>query len=459
MKETPVSNVEKNFILSALEDNKRIDGRSLNERRDISIDFGREDGCCVCTLGRTRVLAQASCSIVEPRATRPNEGLLMINVNFTPMCAPRFVDRSSGPGNPVDEEITEVSRLLERLLKESRCLDMESLCISAEEKVWEIRLDIHVLNHEGNVADCAGVAGLAALAHFKRPDVSLEGDIVKVYSTSERDPIPLALHHFPVCSTFAFFKPNKSQSSTTIVSGTPSAESENETSTTKTKKCDRIVVCDPNHNEEAIMDGKLVLGINPYKEICTLHLAGKMIIDKAYVLKLTHSAAETAKEIVDMLKDVLKKDENVRKETAASRERSGKAPDIGLAANLRKASILQLSQNETCVDIAKDIAHKMNINDVIDVDIEDDALDIETIPSTKKLFSSSDESESECNESSESRTGINSLSDEDDIQAVKSVSAEEKRKNRILAEINVDDDSEEETTTTVGHKDINTINR
>ena len=55
---------------------------------------------------------------------------------------------------------------------------------------------------------------------------------------------------------------------------------ENETSATKNKKCDRIVVCDPNHNEEAIMDGKLVLGINPYKEICLLHLAGKMIIDK-----------------------------------------------------------------------------------------------------------------------------------------------------------------------------------
>ena len=44
----------------------------------------------------------------------------------------------------------------------------------------EIRLDIHVQNHEGNVADCAGVAGLAALAHFKRPDVTLEGDVVTV---------------------------------------------------------------------------------------------------------------------------------------------------------------------------------------------------------------------------------------------------------------------------------------
>ena len=42
-----------------------------------------------------------------------------------------------------------------------------------------------MLNHEGNVADCAGVAGLAALAHFKRPDVSLEGDIVKVSIAAE----------------------------------------------------------------------------------------------------------------------------------------------------------------------------------------------------------------------------------------------------------------------------------
>ena len=47
MKETPVSNVEKSFILSALEDNKRIDGRLLNERRELTIDFGREDGLVI----------------------------------------------------------------------------------------------------------------------------------------------------------------------------------------------------------------------------------------------------------------------------------------------------------------------------------------------------------------------------------------------------------------------------
>jgi len=44
MKETPVSNLEKAFILASLEDKKRIDGRLLNERRELSIDFGKEDG-------------------------------------------------------------------------------------------------------------------------------------------------------------------------------------------------------------------------------------------------------------------------------------------------------------------------------------------------------------------------------------------------------------------------------
>ena len=89
-------------------------------------------------------------------------------VEFLPTCAPRFAEGSSG-----DEDVTEVSRLLERVLKESRCLDMESLCIIAEESVWCVRLDIHVLNHAGNVADVAGIAGLAALSHFRRPDATV----------------------------------------------------------------------------------------------------------------------------------------------------------------------------------------------------------------------------------------------------------------------------------------------
>ncbi len=69
---------------------------------------------------------------------------------------------------------------------------------------------------------------------------------------SERDPVPLAIHHYPVCSTFAFFKASEATA----------------------------VCVDPTWQEEAVMDGKIVFGVNSYREICTLHLAGKMIIDK-----------------------------------------------------------------------------------------------------------------------------------------------------------------------------------
>ena len=82
---------------------------------------------------------------------------------------------------------------------------MESLCVVADEKVWCVRLDVQILSHCGNAADAASVAGLAALCHFRRPDVTLRGDEVTVHPPSERDPIPLAVHHHPVCSTFAFF--------------------------------------------------------------------------------------------------------------------------------------------------------------------------------------------------------------------------------------------------------------
>jgi exosome complex RNA-binding protein Rrp42 (RNase PH superfamily) len=41
-----------------------------------------------------------------------------------------------------------------------------------------------------------------------------------------------------------------------------------------------VIVSDPNHQEESVMSGKMVLGVNPYREICTLHLAGQMLIDK-----------------------------------------------------------------------------------------------------------------------------------------------------------------------------------
>ena len=47
----------------------------------------------IVSLGQTRASAQVSCSIMEPRATRPNEGMLFIYVEFLPMCSQRFMNK------------------------------------------------------------------------------------------------------------------------------------------------------------------------------------------------------------------------------------------------------------------------------------------------------------------------------------------------------------------------------
>jgi exosome complex component RRP45 len=45
-------------------------------------------------------------------------------------------------------------------------------------KVWALRLTIHCLADAGNMLDCACLAGIVALKHFRRPDVEVIGDEV-----------------------------------------------------------------------------------------------------------------------------------------------------------------------------------------------------------------------------------------------------------------------------------------
>lgn len=76
-----------------------------------------------------RVLAKVTCDVQLPKATRPNEGLLNLNVELSPMAALHF---EAGPQSDLGVHL---NRLLEKFFKESRCVDLESLCIVAEEKV------------------------------------------------------------------------------------------------------------------------------------------------------------------------------------------------------------------------------------------------------------------------------------------------------------------------------------
>lgn len=174
MREDPLSVNERDFIIEALGEGCRIDGREKADMRSLRISSGPARGTVEVQLGDTRVLAVCSAEVVEPLPERPNEGFFMLNIEFSPMASPSFEQTPKGTADPS----VEVTRIVERGIKQARALDVEGLCILVGKKVWSIRVDVRILDNCGNIADCASIATIASLLHFRRNDVTVTGDEV-----------------------------------------------------------------------------------------------------------------------------------------------------------------------------------------------------------------------------------------------------------------------------------------
>ncbi|XP_027030351.1 exosome complex component RRP45 [Tachysurus fulvidraco] len=308
MRETPLSNCERDFLLKSIQEKKRLDGRQTYDYRNIKVTFGTDYGCCTVILGKTRVLAQVSCELVPPKDSRPTEGIMFFNLELSPMASPGF------QSNRQSELLVTLNRQLERCLRNSRCIDMESLCVISGEKVWQIRVDVHILNHDGNLMDAASVAAISALCHFKRPEVAIQGRDVTVFGPEERDPIPLSVYHMPICVSFAFFQQGS------------------------------YLLVDPCEKEELVMDGLLVLAMNKHREICSIQSSGGIMLLKDQVLRCSKIASVKVSEITELITKALENDRRARKE-------GGK---FGFAESVVKERITVLTREEAPLD-TKDI--------------------------------------------------------------------------------------------------------
>ncbi|XP_066593997.1 exosome complex component RRP45 isoform X2 [Prorops nasuta] len=277
MKKTVLSNCEFNFLNKAIESKIRLDGRDLLEGRSVKINFGSNWGNCIVSLGQTRVVTQITCDIQPPKSSRPNEGLVHLNVELNGLAAQHF------DNNRQTSTAIMINRLLEKCIKDSKCIDLESLCIVADKKVWNLRVDINIISHDGNLIDCASVAALAALLHFHRPDVTSTGENIIIHSFSEKDPLPLTLFHYPLCVSFITF-----ENGTTVM--------------------------DPTYLEERVGVAQLTLGLNSYRELCCLHfdyLTKTMKIEDV-VSAVSNKAANHAYELITYIKNIVAKDVNAR---------------------------------------------------------------------------------------------------------------------------------------------------
>ncbi|BAD85822.1 exosome subunit Rrp42p homolog, 3'-5' exoribonuclease [Thermococcus kodakarensis KOD1] len=217
-----MASIMRDHIIELLREGKRIDGRSFEDYRDLEIKVNvieKAEGSAWVRLGDTQVLVGIKAELGEPFPDLPDRGVITTNVELVPLASPTFE-----PGPP-DENAIELARVVDRGIRESQAVDLEKLVIVPGKLVRVIFIDVHVLDHGGNLLDASGIGAIAALLSTKLPKVNYNEETGEVEILDEYEPLPV--NHVPIPVTFA--------------------------------KIGNSIVVDPSLDEERVMDGRLTI--------------------------------------------------------------------------------------------------------------------------------------------------------------------------------------------------------
>ena len=156
------------YIRNLIENDKRIDGRKLDEHRQVSMGTNvskNASGSARCKIGNTEVIVGVKYDLGEPYSDSPDEGTIMVTAELTPSASPDF---ESGPPSP---KAIELARVVDRGVRESGCIDFKKLCIKKGEKIWMTFIDIYPVNDDGNLLDASLLGVLKALQEAKFPKI------------------------------------------------------------------------------------------------------------------------------------------------------------------------------------------------------------------------------------------------------------------------------------------------
>ncbi|MBR9691121.1 exosome complex protein Rrp42 [Candidatus Woesearchaeota archaeon] len=179
-------------ILRYMDENQRFDGRKLDQLRPIEIEYDvikTAEGSARVKMGGTEVIAGIKLEIGSPFPDTPDNGALMVGVELLPLASPEF---EKGP--PSIDSI-EMSRVVDRGIRESEAIDTKKLCITKGEKVWMVMVDICPINDDGNMLDVSGLAAIAALKVTKFPE--FDGESID-YKKPRKKQLPISKVPIPI---------------------------------------------------------------------------------------------------------------------------------------------------------------------------------------------------------------------------------------------------------------------
>jgi len=180
--------IKRETILNTLERGVRIDGRKLTDYRKISvvIDYVKKaEGSALVKLGDTTVVVGVKLEEGKPFEDTPNQGNLFVNVELLPLAYESFE-----PGPP-DENAIELARVIDRSLRDSKAIDLSKLIIIPNTLVWNVWVDVYVLDYDGNVTDASMLASIIALYNTYLPKITINENKVEIDRSKKEQRLPM----------------------------------------------------------------------------------------------------------------------------------------------------------------------------------------------------------------------------------------------------------------------------
>jgi len=253
-----VTRVKQKQIAQLIEEDKRLDGRDMMDYREMKIEQGiieRAEGSARVLLGKTEVVVGVKIEMGEPFSDTPNEGVLTVNAELTPIASPAF------EAGPPDEDSIELARIVDRGIRESKCIDTSKLVIEPGKKVFVVFVDIYVLNHDGNLIDASALAAVNALVNTKMSNYEIKEGEVKIKPGYEQ----LPMKKRPITVT--------------------------------TAKIGNKLLVDPSLEEEEVMDARISFAIEDDGNICAIQKGGSGYFEPQQVIEAAKIAQTKAKEL------------------------------------------------------------------------------------------------------------------------------------------------------------------
>ncbi len=261
-----IDDLKKKKITALLKDGQRIDGRALDEPRQITIDTGvipKAEGSARVRLGDTEVVCGIKIQPDKPFPDLGDRGIFICTAEIMPLADPTV---ETGPPG---EEVIELARVVDRGIRESGMIDLTQLVLQKNKTVIGIFVDNSVTDYDGNLFDACSYASVASILSCKIPKWEMKDDApIKVDGQVIDPPITT----LPVSVTMA-------------------------------RIGDQILV-DPNADEWGCMDARITITTNSAGNICAIQKGGTDGFTQEQLVKCGQISIATGAKIREIIKKV-----------------------------------------------------------------------------------------------------------------------------------------------------------